>query len=225
MLRVRLPPDSEAVRPGALFQRFTDTFCRQAQCGQKSGKNSGDERDAKGEGQYPPVKANGVGARQLIADKLHHEHGCVMREDQAERATGNRQDHRLRKHLLQEAATAGSESRADGDFFAPRKRIGQHQIRDVGTGDQEHQGDRAQQNEQPRTNIADQIIAQRNSSCAPAFVVLGILLRQPVGDGRQFGFGLLQRDARFQTGNHTIIVVVANGAISAVQFCGFHICG
>ena len=84
------------------------------------------------------------------------------------------------------------------DSSAGEKKVGH-----VSAGDQQNERDRAQHDQQRRTDVADDVVVQSHDSYAGKIKVrVGILFRKPAGDGGQFRFRLLHLHARFQPADH-----------------------
>ena len=118
---------------------------------------------------------------------------------------------RLREDRPDDAAAPGAERRADRDLLAPPERLREHEVRDVGAGDQEHEADRAEEHEQRRSHVADEVLVQRDDRGAPAFVVLRILRREPGGDGVHLAARGLDGDAFLQPREDPEVVDAADG--------------
>ena len=78
---------------------------------------------------------------------------------------------------------AGAECDADGDLLLAPGEAGQQQVRHVGAGDEEHEADRAQQNQQGGANVSDDRAGERRDLDA----VPGIRLRVGFGQARRDG--------------------------------------
>jgi hypothetical protein len=87
------------------------------------------------------------------------------------------QQHALRRQLPREVAQPRAQGEADGELAAPRHARGEQQVRDVRAGDQQHQEDRAQQNLQRRSHVADDHLGVRADVDA---VVVAELAREHV---------------------------------------------
>ena len=83
-------------------------------------------------------------------------------DQQAEGAAREREEGRLGEELADDAAAARAEGRADGDLLAPAERPGEHEVGDVGARDQEDEPDRAEQHQQRRPHVADELLVQRD---------------------------------------------------------------
>ena len=61
----------------------------------------------------------------------------------------------------QHAGAAGAQGDAHGDFALPRFGTREQKVGDVGAGDQQHEGDGAEQDQQRLVNIAEEFVIQR----------------------------------------------------------------
>ena len=74
-----------------------------------------------------------------------------------------------------------------GNLLGAAVRAHQHQVGEVGAGDQQHQRDRAEQDQERRPRVAHQVVLQRHDQRAPVLVVGGILRGQAQRDRCQIG--------------------------------------
>ena len=144
------------VRPTeSLFQPVIYIRTREAPGGRKPGDQTGGDGNREGESQNLRVETNRSGLRQLIAEECDDKRDAAMSHEQTERAARRREQHSLREHLLNHSPPTRTERRADGNFFAPPERLRQHEIRDVGAGDQKYKRNRTQQHEKRRAHVSD----------------------------------------------------------------------
>ena len=120
------------------------------------------------------------------------------RDQQADGAARDREHGALGEQLPNEAAAAGAERGTDRDLGLSRRRAGEHQVRHVGAGNQQHQADGAEQHEQRRAGVADDVLAERRDREADVGIALGELRLQPSRDGRDVGRRAIRRYARLQ---------------------------
>src|SRR5882672_346322 len=99
---------------------------------------------------------------------------------------------------------------SNGDFLSPRQSLREHKISDVGASDEQNENNRAQQHQQCRPNVTNQLFAQRYNRGAPPLIVFRILLLETLGDAAEFGLSLANIHARFEPGNDHVIVIAAN---------------
>ena len=91
--------------------------------------------------------------------------------------------------------------------------FGQHEIGDIGAGDEQDESNGTKENEQRSAHIANHLLAQGNHRGAPALVVFGILLFEPRGDGAEIRLSLDNVHTRLEPGNNRVIVIAAHGAV------------
>jgi hypothetical protein len=72
--------------------------------------------------------------------------------------------------LSNQPATAGSQRRASGDFFAARGQSRKKQIGKVDTSDQDYQGYRALERQEYGPEVSDEVLLQSNDADAIARV-------------------------------------------------------
>ena len=89
----------------------------------------------------------------------------------------------------------------------------EHQVREIGARDEQHERNRAEQHEQRQPRVADEILVQGHDERAPVFVLGGVLQREAAGDRIELRLRAGHGDARFQLGHAAVVVVVANGAV------------
>ena len=77
------------------------------------------------------------------------------RENNSQRASAKREQDTFREQLANDAASAGAQGCAHGDFFAAGDGAGEQEICNVGAGDQEDERDGAEQNYQGAAGVAD----------------------------------------------------------------------
>src|SRR5207253_929146 len=82
-------------------------------------------------------------------------------ERDAERAAGERQEGALGEELPYHSPAAGAERHADGNLALPRGGAREHEVADVGGGDQEHERDRAPEDEQRRLRVLDLVLFEQ----------------------------------------------------------------
>src|SRR5205807_7001649 len=93
----------------------------------------------------------------------------------SESAAEQRQRKAFGEQLTKQPGAARAHRRADGDFFLPRGRPGEQQIRDVRARDQQNERDRRQQDEQSRLQRrADERVEEGDETDAPV-LHLGVL--------------------------------------------------
>ena len=102
--------------------------------------------------------------------------------------------------------------RAHGDFFLACDRARQLQVGHVSAGNQQHEPNRAQQQIQRPSNVADHLLHQGHNAerqSAVWRIYLGMVLPQPRGDRIHLRLRLLHADPRPQLADDVVVLVVA----------------
>ena len=137
---------------GAVFQRGAEIGPRALQRRQQPEEDSGANRESRGEQQHAPVEPN---EHAVLTDARHS--GCVDRQQRAdaehaeaesEDATHHRQRHAFGQQLPDDASAAGADGGSQGNFTLAGRGTHQQQVRDVGAGNEQHEGDGGAENEQ-----------------------------------------------------------------------------
>ena len=120
-------------------------------------------------------------------------------------AAGQAQQHVLGEQVREHATVAGAERHAHGHFALPRGAADNHQVGDVGAGDQQHQHHRAQQHHQRQLHAAHGAVLQRLHHHRDVGVVVGERLLERRGNRRhlllrRFGRGAIGAAGRCRSG-------------------------
>ena len=75
-------------------------------------------------------------------------------------AAGEREQHALGQELRDDVAAPRAEREADADLLAPAREAREHEVGDVGAGDQQHRGDGGEQHRVGLALVADQVVEQ-----------------------------------------------------------------
>ena len=139
-----------------------------------------------------------------------------QREQHAEPATRECQQHALGDELRDEPPAARPERKADADFAAPCSRAGEHQARDVGARDQQHERDHDQQqrheaHHRPTHRGVHARLAFGDHRDETATVGRGVLDPQLAHHDVHFRFGALGRHALGESPDDEIRTVAALG--------------
>ena len=107
---------------------------------------------------------------------------------------------------------AGAERQTDRELTLARRRSREEQVGQVRAGDEEHQPDGAEEHERRRAYVPEQRRCPRRRRERPVLVLgepplLG--LRDPPGDCRELGVGLLERRIRREPREHVELAHVA----------------
>ncbi len=111
-----------------------------AHCGKRSKDDAGEPRDRGGEEQHAPVGDDGKLNRILAGiERWNQKAAEWLRQGDAERRSAEREQAALDKQLRGDAAARCSEGHADGHLALAGAGAGEHQIGEVGAGDEQHQ--------------------------------------------------------------------------------------
>src|SRR5277367_1012210 len=103
------------------------------------------QSDAKGVGEGDDVQAGVAVIDQVTTNAAGNGIFDPVHAPYSEKSSGDaargEQQQRFREQLANEAGAGRPQGAADGEFLGPPAGTRQHQIGDVGAGDQEHQGD------------------------------------------------------------------------------------
>jgi len=146
-----------------------------------------DEREADGEREHGEVRARvELHRRRVGREPGQHERDEAAegpeREQRAERAARERDQHALREQLLNQAAARRSERQAQRDLAAARGRAREQQVRDVRAGDQQHQRERGHHDRAGAEHVRSQLGVWER--------------RRPLDHERGLATGLVAVDAR-----------------------------
>ena len=106
----------------------------------------------------------------------------------------------------------GAERGANGNLAMPRGGARQQKIGDIRAGDEQHAADRAEERVEHRLHVAHAVILDRHHEDAPAFVGIGILLRELGGEHFELRLRLRDRHARLEPA-HDIDVMPATRVV------------
>ena len=118
----------------------------------------------------PFVHADLGEARHVGRHECHQQvEGVGGRHEPADAAEG-RDDHALGQELAQQASGAAAHRGADRELLLAPRVAGQHQVRDVDAGDQQHEDDGAPEQQQHRAHCLDLARLQGDDARADASV-------------------------------------------------------
>ena len=115
----------------------------------------------------------------------------------ANRASGHGQDQTFEEQLAQQSTAAGTDSGAQSDFPLASTGSREKQVSDVTAGKQQDHGHGGDQSEEHVFEVGDDCVGERfRNDRKVRRIVVGILLRNVVGDDVQICCGLLQRNSQ-----------------------------
>ena len=129
-------------------------------------------------------------------------------DEQSGGATRESQQDAFGEQLADQALPSGAQGGTDRDLFLAGGGARKQQVRNVGAGDQQDQGHRAEQHQNGALHVPDDLFQQRHDADREGPVAL-VLLADAAGDHRDIGLGLLHGDARLEAGHHVIVLVAA----------------
>ena len=153
------------------------------------------DRERDGEREHAAVDRDLAQARQVVGGDGEQSVEREAREEQAESAADQREHQALGQELAQEAGAAGADRGAQRHLALARRGAGEQQARDVGAGDQQHEGDRAEQHHDRGPDRADHVIAVGDDVDAEALLV-GIALLDRGVDAAELGLRLRELRCR-----------------------------
>ena len=137
------------------------------------------------EGQHPKVDGDS-GQRGQQRWKRGGDH-AQQRKGENESGCPSDQSHddALGEELPDDPQPAGAERHPDADLAAPRAGAREQQVAEIGACDEQHEGNRRQQEQQRRAGRADQCVVEVDDRNAPVPVLRRIGSREPRRDRRQ----------------------------------------
>jgi len=96
------------------------------------------------------VNGDGVRARNSSVGQLVYRNHGQLRKQGTQSATYQAQSHSFRKHLLDQPHTAGAQRRPHSELLLASEAARNQQVRYVGAGDEQHQGQGAEEPKQNR---------------------------------------------------------------------------
>ena len=103
-----------------------------------------------------------------LASSVEADVSVAVREQKPERAAGGREQQRFDQQLLKHASASRAKRRANRDLLASAQGAGEEQVADVGAGDEQDQPDGAEQHDQHRAAVADDLLLHRDDHRSPA---------------------------------------------------------
>jgi hypothetical protein len=196
-----LVPRAAAAR--TVLQRRDHVTPRIEDGGQGTEEKSREHGNAEREEQHGGVQLDGVRARQHRRKLGAEDRQGPAREENSDRAAGDREQHRLGQHFADNPAAAGAKREPDGLFATPERRPRQRQVRDVRAGDQQDQPDGGEQHEEssPGRLRHDPVVDRRRRD-TPVRIVFRVLFPELQRDGVHLLLRLLDRHAVSQPADH-----------------------
>jgi len=186
----------------AILECFRRVDAGSLEGGDQAEGHAGAEGEQAGKGEHRAVHGNFLQPRQSLrrqGDQCAH---AAVAHEHAQRATEHGNQQAFAEELAHNAAATGAEHDADRDFPVPRAGPGQQQVGHVHAGDQEQEGDGAQQHEQQRLHAAHLGLQQGLDSDARKCLCGRRVRRLPAVDPVHFLPGLRERNVRLEASQH-----------------------
>ena len=187
--------------PAAFPQGVDDGGPRGLQRRHDPGEQRGHDGDRQREQHHPAVDGDRIRPRNAVATYPDEQPRRPISEHQPERAADRREHERLGDDLADEDGAIGAERRPDRQLLAPRGGSPEHQVAEVGAGDQQHEADRCEQDHERTLDVAHELTVERNDVDAEALIGR-VGLFEAGGDPGHLGLGLFHRDPGLQPADH-----------------------
>jgi hypothetical protein len=119
-------------------------------------------------------------------------------EQQADRGAAQRQQDAFRQQLAHDASAVGAQRGANGELTPSSRGARQQQIGDVGAGDDQHEPDRAHQQQQRGSNVPHHVVFHGDELGPSPRIRLRVLAGQDATDGRDLRLRRFDGDARLE---------------------------
>ena len=162
----------------------------------QSAEHADEGGDASGEGEHAAVDVHGVGSREQVGGEHEEDPDDPRREQQPQRAAREREDEGLARELTRDVAIARAKREANGQLAPTRETGGEQKVGDVRASDQQDEEDRAEENLERRSDVADDDFVVRPDVDA---VVVAELDRERPAQRAHLRCRALQRDAFVET--------------------------
>src|SRR5690348_16088621 len=163
--------------------------------GGQAKKNPAGQRNDQGKNQDASVQRNLARARKVDRQPLQDSLRAPTREQQPDRASGEREQNALREELPKNSSAAGAQGSANRKFARPHRGASHHQIGDVHASDQEHETNGRKQHQKKESHLSDHRLLQGPHSRAYPLVDVRIFGRQAFRDSLHIGASLSEGDA------------------------------
>jgi len=185
-------PCRRARRGGVqVLDRGTRTAQRRGQAKQHASGHGHERRH----GEHREVEADVGDARHLGRRRSDEQVHTPAGQQGAGSPARQRQDHALDQRLADEPPARRAERGPNRQLPLARGRPGEHQVGDVGAGDEQHERHGAEDDENRPPGAADHLLHQRHHRRAPPGVKGRIVQLELMRDAGHFGLGALDRDA------------------------------
>jgi hypothetical protein len=155
------------------------SVCRDASAAKRrrqSAENRGDERHDKREGEHAAADLNRRDSRDRRWNESSERSRRGDRDSNSEQTGGEGDQRAFGQQLSHDRARFGAERRADGELLLPRSGAREHEVRHVGTSDEQHRTHGGKEHDDGTAHVAEQRGAQRQNGCAEAGIFFWMLL-------------------------------------------------
>ena len=172
------------------------------------------DRRRQGEAQDRRIGAGRREERDVGGRQGDEEAGERDGEGDPERAAHRRQDRALDERRANQTPAARPERAPDGELAPARREAGQHQVGQIGAGDEQHHAHDGQQDPHERADGTGQVGPEGHDVGSPARHALGVRGLEPGGDRVELRVGPLGRDAGRQAADGAPLVGAAVRALA-----------
>jgi hypothetical protein len=184
-----------AAAAAAFLEHFVGALAPQSDNREEAEQHAGQQRQRQRERDDAAIEADGETVCCIIQTEQADQLYAPLRNDQSGDAAGQREHQALDQKLAREPAAPGAERGADRQLFLPGRDARQHEIGDVGAGDQQHERDYCLQQQQHRREFADQERVQVLRASSESGTLDEFLEAGSVGaTGRSDAFDIRMRD-------------------------------
>ena len=141
----------------------------------------------------------------------HQRADADLRERESEQRGRQREHQALGQQLTDDPGAPRAERRADRQFTRARRAAGEQQVGEVAARDQQHEPHRAEQHEEPRPVVADDIVGHRDHLKPSPCVSFGNCAWMPGTMRAELAEGLLSRHAGLEAAEDGEVVLVVRG--------------
>ena len=204
-------PPARGVSAGASLDCFVHIHAGGAPGGEQPEEYAGGGCDGEREDHDSHVDADVCRARHFGRQQgLQQVHG-PQRQQQSAGAARQGQYQAFRQHLAKQARVAGAQGAPHRQLAGPRRHTHQQKIGYIYANDQQQETNCAEQHQQRRPYLADDMRVERNNRNVLTHERTGLLEVQPVHDRAQFALSPGDTSARPQPADHPEVVRGAAG--------------
>ena len=156
---------ADAGAAAALVERGSKVGARGADRRHEAEENPGEDRDAEGKEQDGWIEGHAASgfadSRKIPGADGQEQTDASESENEAEKAAGQRERQALGQQLADDLEATSAERGAGRELALSYRGAHQQEIRDVGARNEQHEADRAEQNQQRLPGIANDRFLQR----------------------------------------------------------------